>query len=312
MERHVIVGAGTNGSQLATLLAERGEDVLVVSRRGRGPVDSRITLVACDAGDPAALSDLARGAVALYNCANPPYTAWETEWPPLAASLISAAESSGAVLVTLSNLYGYGPVDHPMVESDPLAATSRKGRVRATMWEEALAAHEAGRIRCVEVRASDFFGPGLTDQGLLGERCVPRILAGKSVQGIGDPDAPHSWSYVPDVVTALALVATDERAYGRAWHVPTTPPHSLRQAVAALSAAAGVPAPPVRGLPQVALSILGLFSRQMAEMKEISYQFTAPFELDSSSFQETFGAEPTPFDDACAATVAWWRATLAP
>ena len=282
MERHVIVGAGTNGSQLATLLAERGEDVLVVSRRGRGPVDSRITLVACDAGDPAALSDLARGAVALYNCANPPYTAWETEWPPLAASLISAAESSGAVLVTLSNLYGYGVVDHPMVETDPLAATS------------------------------DFFGPGLTDQGLLGERCVPRILAGKSVQGIGDPDAPHSWSYVPDVVTALALVATDERAYGRAWHVPTTPPHSLRQAVAALSAAAGVPAPPVRGLPQVALSILGLFSRQMAEMKEISYQFTAPFELDSSSFQETFGAEPTPFDDACAATVAWWRATLAP
>ncbi|MEI8405844.1 MAG: NAD-dependent epimerase/dehydratase family protein, partial [Actinomycetes bacterium] len=287
MGRHVIVVAGTNGSQLAELLAERGEEVVVVSRRGAGPVNARIELVACDASDPAALGALAEGADALYNCANPPYTAWETEWPPLAASLISAAESSGAVLVTLSNLYGYGPVDHPMVESDPLAATSRKGRVRATMWETALAAHEAGRIRCVEVRASDFFGPGLMDQGYLGERCVPRILVGKAVQGIGDPDAPHSWSYVPDVVAALALVATDERSFGRAWHVPTAPPTSLRQAVDALSAAAGVSAPTVRGLPPIGLAVLGVFSKQMAEMKEISYQFTAPFELDSSSYQAT-------------------------
>ena len=310
MGRQVIIGAGTNGQQLATLLASRDEEVVLVSRRGSGHDQAGIECVAADASDAATLAELARGAVAIYNCANPPYIAWETDWPPLAASLLTAAESSGAILVTLSNLYGYGPVDHPMVETDPLASAGRKGQVRATMWNEALAAHEVGRIRCTEVRASDFFGPGLTNQGYLGERCVPRILAGKPVQGIGDPDAPHSWSFVPDVVTALATVAADERSLGRAWHVPTAPPRSLRQAVAELAGAARVPTPKVRGLAPLGLTVLGAFSKQMAEMKEISYQFTAPFVLDSSDFETTFNATPTPFTEASAATVAWWRERL--
>lgn len=310
MGRHVIVGAGTNGTQLAELLATRGEEVILVSRRGSGPERTGIDRVAADATDAGALGALAGGAVALYNCANPPYTSWETDWPPLAASLLATAETSGAILVTLSNLYGYGPVDHPMVESDPLAAIGTKGRVRATMWADALAAHQAGRIRCVEVRASDFFGPGLTDQGYLGERCVPRVLAGRSVQGIGDPDAPHSWSYVPDVVSALATVATDERALGRAWHVPTAPPRSLRQAVTELAEAAGVRPPKVRGLGTAGLAMLGMLSRQMGELREISYQFSDPFVLDSSAFETTFDVQSTPFPDACAATVAWWRTQL--
>ena len=66
----------------------------------------------------------------------------------------------------------------------------------------------------------------------------------------------------------------------------------------------------MRGLPPIGLAVLSVFSKQMAEMKEISYQFTAPFELDSSSYQATFGVAPTPIADACSATVSWWRDRL--
>src|SRR6516225_2568439 len=161
---HLVIGAGVIGGRVAQLLAERGERVSVVSRSGAGPAN--VTRVAADARDAEAMTRLAEGAGVIYNCVNPPYHRWPTDWPPIAASVLSAAESSGAVLVTLSNLYGYGPraggydPAHPMTEQTPLAATGPKGRVRARVWQDALAAHRAGRVRATEVRAADFVGPG--------------------------------------------------------------------------------------------------------------------------------------------------------
>src|SRR4051794_23878130 len=144
---HVIVGAGPVGSATATLLAERGDQVRVITRSGRGPAHADVELVAADAGDPARLTELASGATALYNCANPQYHRWPTDWPPIAAALLTAAERTGAVLATASNLYGYGPVDGPITADTPLAATHPKLRIRADMWREAKAWHDAGRIR---------------------------------------------------------------------------------------------------------------------------------------------------------------------
>jgi hypothetical protein len=63
---------------------------------------------------------------------------------------------TGAGYVMLGNLYGYGPVDGPLTEDLPLAATGPKGRTRARMREDAIAAHRAGRVRATEVRASQF------------------------------------------------------------------------------------------------------------------------------------------------------------
>ena len=37
MSKHVIVGAGAVGSATASVLAERGDQVSVISRRGTGP-----------------------------------------------------------------------------------------------------------------------------------------------------------------------------------------------------------------------------------------------------------------------------------
>jgi nucleoside-diphosphate-sugar epimerase len=308
MGHHVIVGAGTIGSALAGRLADGGEDVTTVSRHGTGPEAPGVTNLALDAADHDALLEVARGADVLYNCANPSsYTHWERDWPPIASSVLGAAAASGAVLVTLSNLYGYGPVDHALCERDELAATSTKGRVRAAMWHEALAAHEAGTVRATEVRASDFFGPGITSTGVLGSCVVPRILDHRTISLVGDPDAPHSWSYVDDVARALEVVALDERAWGRAWHAPTSAPRSAREAVAALSDAAGLDAPSVRRISWPIVRAAGVLVTQLRGLHEIAYQFDAPFVVDSTDFTATFGPEPTPFEDACAATIGWWR-----
>src|SRR5215471_1863135 len=147
MAKHVIVGAGAVGSATALLLAERGEQVRIVTRHGSGPDHPGIDKVAADATDAARLTEITAGAEALYNCASPQYHQWFTDWPPLAAAFLTAAERSGAVLASMSNLYGYGLVDGRITQKTPIAATHPKLRLRAEMWAAQLAAQEAGRIR---------------------------------------------------------------------------------------------------------------------------------------------------------------------
>lgn len=305
MGKHVVVGAGQVGVQLARTLQEQGHEVVLVSRSGSGP--DTVERVSADASDRARLTGIARGADTLYNCVNPRYHRWPQDWPPIADALLATAETTGAGYVILGNLYVYGPPDGPMRETDPLAPSSAKAEVRARMWRDALAAHEAGRVRVTEVRGSDFFGPGCRDQSHLGTRFVPRLLAGRTVRFLGDPDQPHSWTYVPDVARALATAGTDDRAWGRAWHVPTSPALSGREVAERLCAIAGVENPGVGVLPHWLLRAVGTVSPMIRELEAVRYQFVRPFVVDSSEFEDTFGAAPTPMDEALRATLAWWR-----
>ncbi|ROR42243.1 NAD-dependent epimerase/dehydratase family protein [Kitasatospora cineracea] len=295
MSKHLIVGAGPVGSAAARLLADRGEEVVVVTRTGAaaGPLDG-VRRLHLDAADTAALTAAAEGAAALYNCANPPYHRWAEVWPPLAASLLTAAERTGAVLATVSNLYGYGAVDGPMSPDSPLRPVSVKGGVRAAMWREALAAHRDGRVRATEVRGSDYLGPGVT--AALDGRAFGRALAGRTVQVLGDPDAPHSWTSPADAARLLVTVAAEERAWGRAWHVPSNPPRSQRQVVADLCAAAGRPAPKVTAIPGPVLALLGLVNPTVRAVRETAYQFERPFVIDDTATREAFGLEPRPWE----------------
>jgi nucleoside-diphosphate-sugar epimerase len=304
MAFHVIIGAGPIGSGTALELADRGHLVRVVTRSGSGPSHERIELVAGDATDGANLAELAEGAHALYNCVNPPYHKWPTDWPPLAASMIRAASASGARLVTMSNLYGYAKNSSPMKATDPLDPPSKKGAVRVRMWRDALAAHTRGELQATELRASDFFGPGLGRSAFLGDRVVAKALAGRSVSVLGDPDAAHSWSYVPDVCATLATLGTDDRSLGRAWHAPTAPPQSARQMVTQLCQVAGIDPVRVRSLPPLALKVLGLVVPDMGELAETLYQFEAPFIIDASDTEETFGLTFTPLEAQLKAIVA--------
>ncbi|WJD95876.1 NAD-dependent epimerase/dehydratase family protein [Streptomyces antimycoticus] len=309
MSLHVVIGFGPAGAATARLLAEKGHSVRVVTTSGRSP-EPGIEHVALDATDSARLTEAARGVAAIYSCAAPPYHRWASDWPPLASSLCAAAEATGAVLVILGNLYGYGPVDVPMTEELPLAATGTKGRVRAAVWEQARDLHEQGRIKAVEVRASDFFGPGVTDGGHLAARVMPKVLRGKPVSSLGDPDTPHSWSYIPDVAAALAEVAGEERAWGRAWHVPTAPAQSTREMVDRLATQAETGPVAVRRLPSAVLGLASLVSPLLRELKEVRYQFDRPFVVDASAYEAAFAVRATPVDEQVKATVEWWRERL--
>ena len=304
---HLVVGAGAVGSALATTLADAGAEVVLVSRSGRGPADGRIRRVAADASSVDALLAACPDAVVVYNAVNPEYTRWPQDWPPMAAAFLAYAERTGAVLAVVSNLYGYGPVDGAMTEDLPLAATGEKAQVRVRMWREQKAAHDAGRIRMVEVRGSDYICPG--EQSMLGDRVMPRLLAGRSVQLVGDIDQPHTWTAPVDVARTLVTAAATSAALGRAWHVPSNPPRSQREAVRDLAAAAGLPAPKVGRVPTPVLWGLGLVQPVIRELRETDYQRERPYLLDDSAARRELGLEPTPWADLLAGMVAHYRAS---
>ncbi len=299
MPLHLVVGAGPIGSSVARLLADSGEQVRVVTRRGSGPEHPAIERVAADASDAARLRELARGTVAIYNCVNPPYHRWTTDWAPIAAALLGAAEASGAVLAITGNLYGYGPVDAPMTEDLPLAATTRKGRVRARMWLDALAAHRAGRVRVTEARGSDYVG---ADAQSMFTYAGPALLAGKTARLPVNLDLPHSVTYTGDMARTLVTIARDERAWGRPWHVPTAPARTIRDMLTDFSRLAGAPEPRLAVLPRSLMRAVGVFSRQLRELDEMRYQFERPFVLDSSRATRELGLTATPLPESLAAT----------
>src|SRR5690606_9607001 len=212
MDRHLVVGAGPVGRQVAALLAGRGSHVTVATRSGRSTGVGGVEHLTLDAADPDALTRATEHAAVLYNCANPTdYTRWETVWPPLAASLQTAAERTGAVYAITGTLYPYGPVDGPMTEGLPDAATDHKGRLRTRLWADARAAHDAGRLRAVEVRGSDYMGPGVGQNGHV-SRVVPAALRGRRAMMMGRTDLPHTFTDVRDVARTLVAAADDPDA----------------------------------------------------------------------------------------------------
>lgn len=303
-QHHVIVGAGPVGRHVAALLAERGDRVTVVTRSGRDTGLTGVQHVALDASDATALTRVTEGAAALHNCANPgDYTQWERVWPPLADALRTTAERTGATYAITGNLYPYGPVDGPMHPGLPDAATDHKGVLRARLWADALAAHEAGRLRAVEVRASDYVGPGIGENGHV-TRVLPAALQGKAVSMIGRTDLPHSFTDVLDVARTLVAAVDDQESHGRTWIVPTNAPRSQRQAVTEMLAAAGRPPVTVRRVPVGVLRALGLVSPMTRELAEMGYQWTAPYVVDDRASRARFGIEPTPWDEVCRRTIA--------
>ena len=304
--RHLVIGAGPVGSGSALRLAELGHRVTVLTRSGRGPRHAAIDLVAGDATDVDTLVRHLDGAGALVNAANPPYHRWPQDWPPLHTAMCAAAERTGALLVLMDNLYAFGAGSTmPMREDSLSRPAGHKGAVRAQMATTLLEAHAAGRLRGAVVRASDFYGPEVLTSAFA-ERVLPRVIAGKKVSVLGSLDAPHSVSYMPDVVATITAVILQPHAAGQIWLAPNAPAVTQRQIIEAFARAAGTTAK-VSAIPRAAITVGGIFIPLMRELKETWHQFAEPWTTDSTRTETELDVRATPLSDGAAATVAWWR-----
>lgn len=315
-ELHVVYGTGPVGTAVIGLLVSQGRRVRVVTRSGaRKHLPAAAELLRGDATDPADARRACAGATHVYNCTNPPdYHRWPEQFPPLQAGVLEGAAANGAKLIVMENLYVYGPHGGaPMTEELPMRGRGLRSTTRVQMSEALFAAHRSGKVRAVSVRASDLFGPHVTES-LVGERLFGPLLQGKAAQLFADLDVPHSVSYIADVGRALVAVGADDRALGRAWHAPNAPAVTLRQFAQILGEEAGV-RPRLSALPRpltrALLPLLALSTPQLRGLEENMYIGYEPYVVDHSAYAGLLGDHATPLREAIRATVQWYRAHAA-
>lgn len=305
---YVIFGTGQLGLAIMDELVAKGLPVRMVNRRGRAPepLPPAVELLAGDVTNPQDVARLSAGAKITFLCAQPPYNEWPEKFPPIVRGALEGLAGQGIKLVFGDNLYMYGPTQgRPIHEGLPYAATGRKGRTRAFMANMLLDAHQQGQVPVVIGRASDFYGPRVTDSAV-GEMLFAAALAGQTVNMLGDVNLPHTYTYIRDFARALITLSQHDEAYGQAWHVPNDVTLSTRQFVNLVAQAVGRSVK-IRTMGRLGVTLIGLFHPILREMKEMLYEFEEPYLVEHHRFAERFGAQVTPHQVAIQETVQWYR-----
>lgn len=288
-------------------MLELGHRVRVVRRRPE-PSDPRWETRTADVSDPTQARQAFEGAELIIHAAVPAYHRWGQLLLPLTQGIIAGAEAVSAKLIALDNVYAYGRAPGGrMHEGTPVAPCSKKGQIRAEAAALLLEAYARKKIQVRIGRASDFLGPGALLAAAFGDRFWSRLLAGKSVETLGDPDQPHSYSYLPDVVEGLVLLATREAEDRPVWHLPALAAEPSRTWIDRFASAAGV-RPKLSPLTPMALRLAGLFIPEAGEVREMLYQWQHPFVLEDGAFRAAFQASSTPVEEVVRATVRWAEA----
>jgi nucleoside-diphosphate-sugar epimerase len=305
MPENVIFGTGPLGLAVARRLVSSGKTVRVVNRSGTAHALAGAEVFAADATDPAAVRQACDGARVVFHCATHSYGQWDKALPPIMNGIIEGAAASGARLVYGDNLYAYGQVDGPIHEDLPYRPVGPNTRVRAELATTLMNAHASGKVRATIGRASDFYGPHAR-QSKAGDGIFARALAGKPTQVFGDPDAPHTLTFIDDFASALVTLSQQDKALGEVWHVPNAETVSMRGFIELVFRQLGEPVS-LRPVPKIFISALAIVVPTLAGVKETMYQSERPWVVNHSKFTRAFGGQPTPHETAIAETIAWYR-----
>jgi nucleoside-diphosphate-sugar epimerase len=301
----VVVGTGPLGLAVSRELRRKGEHVRLVSRSGRTDGSAGTEIVVADVSHAADARRAFEGASVVYQCASPRYSQWPALMPALMRGVIEGASAVGARLVYGDNLYAYGRVSGPLTEDLPYKPVGPNTRTRAEVAEALTKANADGKVRATIGRGSDFFGPHATNSSV-GVRVFGRLLRGKPAQVLGNPDAPHTVTFIDDFARALITLGSRDESLGDVWHVPNAGTVPFRQFVELIAEQTGGPAK-VQSTPSWMLAMIGLFKPDVRAVREVLYQSEEPWVVDHSKFERVFGADPTPLHEAIKATLDWFR-----
>ena len=294
---HTILGINGNvGKLLAAELVQKGIKVRGVSRR---PFLGNWEHIAADVMNLEALTAAVAGSEVVYLAIGLEYTIkiWRRDWLILMQNTIEACRRTNAKLIFIDNVYMYGKVEGAMTETTPMQPSSEKGKVRAEVAALLLKAFESKILRGCIARAADFYGPDCDKSGL-NTTVFGRFAAKKSAQWLGKADKKHSFTYVPDMAKAVAILGTNERAdQSFIWHLPTAAPALTGLEIMEQAGKIFNVPPKFSAIGDFMLAILGIFIPIMRELKEMSYQTNFDYIFNSDKFESVFSFKPTNYAD---------------
>jgi len=285
-----ILGAsGQIGEELARCLKrDFTADIRLVSRNPRKMNDTdhlhRANLL--DAGET---SRAVEGSEIVYLTAGLPMntTLWTVQWPVIMRNVIEACAAHGSRLVFFDNTYMYPQTAEPQTEGMRFEPNGEKGRVRAAIATDLLAAMDSDRISAVICRAPEFYGPGKT-QSITNSAILEPLREGKRARVFLRDDTLRSLIFTPDASKAMALLGNTPDAYGQTWHLPCDDERLTYRDLIALAARSFGTEPRYTVLRHWQLRLAGLFNPTVKDAAELLPRYAQDNIFVSDKFKARF------------------------
>ena len=298
---HLIIGEGQIGRALIDLALTDGDPVTVLRRTAVEPSPG-IRRVSGDVLDHAALTDALAQADAVHACFHAPYDArlWARELPIRERAVLDAAAERGIPVVFPESLYGFQGEAINLAEGAAPTPRDAKGEVR----EALLAQRRAAPARTLSLVASDLLGPTAIGTGaaVVCGMLLERISAGSRAIVMGDPSAPHSLTFIPDLAAAMLHAARHAERLAPSGdavlHAPSAPARTQSELIVAASGLLGQRVRTPWTIPRLALKALSGVSTLARELHGIADLWYRPCELRPGILTMDEGLAPTSWEEA--------------
>jgi nucleoside-diphosphate-sugar epimerase len=295
---HTILGAGgAVANALTRELLNNNETIRLVSRKPIQPAGKNITWKKADLLNYNELLEASKGSTVIYLTAGLVYdkNIWQQQWPVIMQNFINLGKATGARLIFFDNVYMYGLVNGPMLETTPYNPSSVKGEVRAKIATQLINEAKAGNIKASIARGADFYG---TDNmnSFVDMMVLDKYAKKQSAQWIGNPGKLHSFSYIPDMGKGMFLLGQNPESDNQIWHMPTAKPVTGKRFI---EIAAGIYSvkPKYMAVNKLMLWTYGLFNKTVMGTVEMYYQYNHDYDFNSDKFEKAFNFKPTAYSD---------------
>lgn len=295
---HTIFGAGGPvANALTRQLISKNENVRLVSRRPSTFTGNNVTWQKADLLNYTEVLQAAKGSDIIYLCAGLVYNKaiWQQQWPVIMQNMINVTKETGARFIFFDNVYMYGLVNGPMLETTPYNPVSVKGEVRAETATRLMDEAKAGNINASILRGADFYGAESLNSFLDG-MVLAKYAKGERAQWIGKPKTLHSFSYIPDCGNAMYLLGQKPESDNQIWHVPTAAPLTGIQFME-LAADIFNTKPQYTTINKLMMQLFGLFNPLVKDSVEMYYQYDHNYIFNSDKFEKFFNVKPTTYRD---------------
>ena len=294
-----ILGAGgAIANHLAKELKNYSTEIRLVSRNPK-KVNHNDEILSADLLNKELIDKAVAGSEVVYVTAGLKYDikVWQRDWPIIMQNVIDACVKHNARLVFFDNVYAYSPTEIPgMTEDSIKEPETKKGRVRLDLLNMIFQAIKNRGLHALVARSADFYGKDVKT-GFLNFGVIDKLKKGSKAMWQSDVDKIHSFTYVPDAAKAVAILGNTPDAFNQEWHLPTssqkwTGKDFINYIAGELNAKPGYSI-----LSKTMISLLGIFSATVRELKEMQYQNNQDYFFNSSKFDERFSFTPTTYEE---------------
>ena len=301
----ILGSGGAIGIKLAKELKNYTGKVRLVARNPEKVNDDDDDIFPANLLDKKLINDAIAGSDVVYLTAGLEYNikVWQRDWPVIMQNVIDGCIVHNAKLVFFDNVYMYAPeeISH-MTEESRVAPVTKKGKVRAELIKMIFDAIDNRKLTAMVTRCADFYGKNVKT-GFLNIGVIDNFKKNKKAFWQSDANKIHSFTYVPDAAKAVALLGNTADVYNQVWHLPTSGERWTGKDFVNYVAKQMNIKPRYYILSKLMISLFGIFSPTLKELKEMQYQNDRDYFFDSSKFENRFMFQPTSYKEGINETV---------